>query len=493
VATLFHFHSVQPLPSTEQLAMVGRGGEGREALERLFKYAGEIRKAAASDANLAPLQLSLRVLLRICAHLKCRPGDMAGALERAFSACLRFLPSASREAANRLLNEAAGTRAFQAETATQTTGQQRGASAGEAKQDERREALRKRATAATRAEATICASVHDGRVSIGDVNCALRVPERPELVPDVAFVDIPKHVAALHDMLLDWSLGHHLLLIGNQGVGKNKLADRLLCLLRCEREYVQLHRDTTVQSLTLAPSLEAGKVVWEDSPLVRAVKAGRCLVVDEADKAPLEVVCVLKALAEDGELALLDGRTIVRADDSRLEAAVAASAGEQFVPMAEGFRMVVLANRPGFPFLGNDFFRVCGDVFSCHTIDNPDIESEVALLRSVGPDVPNDQIVQLSMLFSELRDLVESGKLAYPYSTRELVKLVEHAQEFPDDAMDQIAADVFAFDVIDSKRREGLLGVLKAHGIGTTSKGEAALLGTSREDRGYSLKEWSGK
>ncbi len=38
-----------------------------------------------------------------------------------------------------------------------------------------------------------------------------------------------------------------MLLIGNQGVGKNKLADRLLQLLNMEREYIQLHRDTTVQ------------------------------------------------------------------------------------------------------------------------------------------------------------------------------------------------------------------------------------------------------
>ena len=53
-------------------------------------------------------------------------------------------------------------------------------------------------------------------------------------------------------------------------------------------EYVQLHRDTTFQSLTLAPSFKSGVVVWEDSPLLRAVKYGRCLVVDEADKAPVD-------------------------------------------------------------------------------------------------------------------------------------------------------------------------------------------------------------
>ena len=52
--------------------------------------------------------------------------------------------------------------------------------------------------------------------------------------------------------------------------------------------------------------------------LIESGQASRCdrvLVVDEADKAPLEVVCVLKALAEDGELALADGRTLARAGE----------------------------------------------------------------------------------------------------------------------------------------------------------------------------------
>ncbi|KAH8071044.1 ATPase [Aureococcus anophagefferens] len=55
-----------------------------------------------------------------------------------------------------------------------------------------------------------------------------------------------------------------------------------------------------------------GTLVWEDS--ARRAKYGRCLVVDEADKAPLEVVCVLKALLEDGELTMSDGRRIVDDD-----------------------------------------------------------------------------------------------------------------------------------------------------------------------------------
>lgn len=86
----------------------------------------------------------------------------------------------------------------------------------------------------------------------------------------------------------------------DKGVGKNKLADRMLQLTQREREYIQLHRDTTVQSLTLAPSLVGGIVVWSDSPLVNAMQHGRVLEIDEADKAPTEVVCVLKGLLADG-------------------------------------------------------------------------------------------------------------------------------------------------------------------------------------------------
>ena len=96
-----------------------------------------------------------------------------------------------------------------------------------------------------------------------------------------------------------------------QGVGKNKLVDRLLECLNAEREYMQLHRDTTLHSLTVVPNLVDGRLVYEDSRLVRAVKHGRILVVDEADKAPLEVVALLKGLLEDGEMLLGDGRRLL--------------------------------------------------------------------------------------------------------------------------------------------------------------------------------------
>jgi len=51
-------------------------------------------------------------------------------------------------------------------------------------------------------------------------------------------------------------------------VGKNKVVDRFLELLGRQREYIQLHRDTTVQTLTLQPTVRDGRIVYDDSPLV---------------------------------------------------------------------------------------------------------------------------------------------------------------------------------------------------------------------------------
>lgn len=172
-------------------------------------------------------------------------------------------------------------------------------------------------------------------------------------------------------MLQDFVLGEHLLLVGNQGVGKNKLVDRFLQLLNRPREYIQLHRcafiyfkvffyikncfhfrDTTVQSLTSQQTVIDGVLQIEDSPLVKAVKAGYVLVIDEADKAPAHVTCVLKNLVETGNMRLADGRQIISNTNDPKD--------DSIIILHPDFRMIVLANRPGFPFLGNNLFSTLG-------------------------------------------------------------------------------------------------------------------------------------
>lgn len=115
--------------------------------------------------------------------------------------------------------------------------------------------------------------------------------------------------------------------------------------------------------------------------------------------------------------------------------------------------------------MGNDFFAECGDVFSCHVVDNPDRASELELLRSYAPSVEAHVLEKLVSAFSDLRQAVDAGKLAYPYSTRELVNLARHLHVFPSDGPAATVENVLAFDQHNTLAMATLRSILHRHGI----------------------------
>lgn len=48
---------------------------------------------------------------------------------------------------------------------------------------------------------------------------------------------------------------------------------------------------------------------------VNALQSGMVLVIDEADKAPTHVTCVIKNILEGGEITLADGRRVVHSGE----------------------------------------------------------------------------------------------------------------------------------------------------------------------------------
>lgn len=321
--------------------------------------------------------------------------------------------------------------------------------------------------------------VDDNTLTIGQTTTKRYETDYVTKVPDVIFFDVPQHVQLLEQLLQDFLLGNHLLLVGNQGVGKNKIADRLLQLMNRPREYIQLHRDTTVQTLTTQPTVKNGIVVYEDSPLVKAVKLGHVLVVDEADKAPTHVTCILKTFVENGEMVLSDGRKIKAYSPNNPKT----TENEKVIYTHPDFRLIVLANRPGFPFLGNNFFASLGDLFSCHSVDNPSTESEIFLLQQYGPDVNKSLLKQLVNAFAELRSMADVGQLSYPYSTREVVNIVKHLQKFPDENLSELVGNVLDFDRYSPESLEQVTDVLQRHGLSIESyaQNELALIRKKRE------------
>ncbi|CAK6967706.1 von Willebrand factor A domain-containing protein 8 [Scomber scombrus] len=433
--TMFLYHSVTPLAKAEEINLIQGLSPNvpKEAAEQLLHLTHSLRKMNDPTAQSLASSLSTRQLLRICRRLSQYPEEsIAHAVNKA---CLsRFLPSLARASLQKSL----------ANCSIQETPDP------EHNQDH-------------------SCVVKDGVLTIGSVSAPIYNPNEKMKVPDVLFYDNPQHMMVMEDMLKDFLLGEHLLLVGNQGVGKNKIVDRFLHLLNRPREYLQLHRDTTVQTLTLQPSVRDGIIMYEDSPLVKAVKMGHILVIDEADKAPTNVTCILKTLVESGEMILADGRRII---SDPLEA----KGRPNTVVMHPDFRMLVLANRPGFPFLGNDFFGALGDIFSCHAVDNPKPQAELAMLKQYGPNVPDATLQKLVAAFGELRSMADQGTITYPYSTREVVNIVKHLQKFPEEGLANVVRNVFDFDSYNKDLREVLIEALHKHGIPIGAKPSSVTL-----------------
>ncbi|KAF9979600.1 von Willebrand factor A domain-containing protein 8 [Mortierella antarctica] len=428
IVSMFQFVTVRPLSLQEetQLLETLSPGVSPESLSLLLKFANHLRNSPDETIKTLSSAMSTRQLIRICRRLAVFPNESLHDAVHKVSLS-RFLPSIAKDALNQLLS-ANGI------------------------------APKPKPYKARELEIQVLPSRESPKVlRIGPIEEPVRQDSNPVLIPNIIFHENPKQTEILMEMLKDFQLGEHLLLIGNQGVGKNKLADYFLQLLRLPREYIQLHRDTTVQSLTATPSIVDGVLQYDDSPLVKSVRDGYILVIDEADKAPTYVTSVIRNLLEDGQMVLSDGRRIVSKPTE--------GADEEEIVIHSDFRMMVLANRPGFPFLGNDFFREVGDVFSCHAVDNPDAESEMFLLRKYGPDVPEELLLKLTAAFEDLRVLVDEGLLSYPYSTRELVNVVRHMQIYPEEGISRILQNVFDFDQYDADSKEMLIETFQKHGI----------------------------
>ncbi|CAF1250925.1 unnamed protein product [Adineta steineri] len=285
--------------------------------------------------------------------------------------------------------------------------------------------------------------------------------EHAAKVPFTVFYENPIHSEIIQQMHESFLLGEHLLLIGPQGVAKNRIVDHYLQTLKLPREYIQLHRDTTVQSLTIQANIIDGRIVYEDSPLIKAIKEGSIAVIDEADKAPTNVTGILKSLIESGSMFLSDGRRVYPKDTGD----ISTIPSNMIIRTHPNFRMIVLANRPGFPFLGNDFFLSLGDHFSTFPILNPPRESEIILLQNFAPNLQREKLEQLVDVFTELRQLSIDGIISYPYSLRELVSIVKHLNMFPNESLADVVRNVFDLDNYNTDVIDRIRSILHRHGI----------------------------
>lgn len=80
--------------------------------------------------------------------------------------------------------------------------------------------------------------VKDGMLIIGNIQVLVFNLGNKIKVLDVFFYENFQYLVVMEDMLKDFLLGEYLLLVGNQGVGKNKIVDCFLYLMNKFCEYI---------------------------------------------------------------------------------------------------------------------------------------------------------------------------------------------------------------------------------------------------------------
>ena len=168
----------------------------------------------------------------------------------------------------------------------------------------------------------------------------------------------------------------------------------------------------------------------------------------------MEVIGILKGLLSDGEMLLIDGRRILSSKNyeqyqinkQKQPSIEQHTEEEKIIQIHDKFRIIILGNKQGYPFLGNNLLKEIGDCCSYYFITNPTIESELILLNSIAPSLNEEIKIKLIKLFNEIRKLVDEGLINYPYSTRELIQLIKHLNSFPEDGLVESLNNIFSFD-----------------------------------------------
>ena len=187
VLNLFLYHTIEPLSTKYEHEILGKMFRLNSQHKRLFGLIEQLRNKSHDEAHLKHISklFSLRKLIRISNQLEKYPNQDLATLVQ--NACLyKFMPQLNKQTLNDFLAE------------------NKLESMNEAKPIED-------------AQVSLQESVSKLRGLYGENNEALSLNEISK-IPDTLFFENPLHTTVLNNLIRDFELGEHILLIGNQGI-----------------------------------------------------------------------------------------------------------------------------------------------------------------------------------------------------------------------------------------------------------------------------------
>jgi len=123
---------------------------------------------------------------------------------------------------------------------------------------------------------------------------------------------LPANMLLFWQWMKDIYLGNNIMLLGVPGTGKTVLTSYLLNdVLGMETDLMQMNVQSSGTDLFGEWGMENGKMVFKDSLVVKAMREGKPVIIDEVDKPRDETaLAALNNILESGFVTLPDGRVI---------------------------------------------------------------------------------------------------------------------------------------------------------------------------------------
>lgn len=290
---------------------------------------------------------------------------------------------------------------------------------------------------------------NDGKTTylqIGDVS--LPVGPGGPYVPDTVIEEVPQNLADLEWMMKDLMLKENILLIGEAGVGKNKLESYLSHLLRRNLLVIGMSGETRVSDLITYRSFgeeEEGKT-GDTSTLGLMALTDQdhpwMIVLDEANKANPGVLVSFNDILQDRLVRLPSGA----------EAPVHASICVNINP-----------NRP--PYEVNDFSFEFMDRFSIHTIIHLPADQAAEVLKKKYPDSDPDFVCDVVQGYYSLHPLYSEGLLFEPITMRNEEAAIERGMQQPETACNLIDLLCTGYSPKDAREQTAIRSTLESRGF----------------------------
>ncbi|MCK5219460.1 AAA family ATPase, partial [bacterium] len=240
--------------------------------------------------------------------------------------------------------------------------------------------------------------------------------------PDKVIAEVQRNLVSIYDMVKDISLGNHLLFTGHAGTGKNYMADFISYMMAGGAYLYLISMNKLIEPGDLtawrgfAELSDEEKTEWIESFVVKAMREGRPVIIDEVNKADPGVVAILNSLLQTNTLTLPSG---------------------EVVEAKPGFCIIATMNPPisglyqGVEALSGEFIRR----FSIHESDYLPFDQELEILnQGIGKNKVNEKyIIRLLRAVTRLRaEYIEKGAIARPPSIRPLEQTIARIRDYGD-------------------------------------------------------------